>query len=158
MNKNATRFTKNGREGEDLSALCAKKARKENITSHPNRVSWRTKGGPESMTKDPPQEPNNTVHLALQEHKDLLIFLEPHLASFPSITFKLLDEDLASVALSSAILYKNANEKYMKTLKTHPLPNSIPRPDSKLQATNRFKKKPGFQSLVLKVDKQVVLF
>ena len=132
MNKNATRFTKNGREGEDLSALCAKKARKENITSHPNRVNWRAKGGPELTTKDPPQEPNNTVHLALEEHKDLLKFLEPHLASLPSITFTLPAEDLASLGFSSAILFKNTNEKYDRTSKAHFLPKSIPRTDFKL--------------------------
>ena len=96
--------------------------------------------------------------MALKEHKDLLKFLEPHLASLPSITFTLPAEDLASLALSSAILFKNANEKHERTLKAHFLPKSIPRTDFKLQATNKLRKKPEFKALETKVDNQVAIF
>ena len=77
---------------------------------------------------------------------------------FSSITFKLPAEDLASLALSSAILLKNTNEKYTRTKDTCVLPNSIPRLDFKLQASNRLKKKPKFLSLVHKVEDKVTNF
>ena len=72
MNKAATRRTKNGKEGEDLSAIYAKSARKKTIKSSPNRVHWRPKGCPDSLMKNLCQVPKTTVSLPLQEHKDLL--------------------------------------------------------------------------------------
>ena len=144
MNTAATRITKNGKEGEDLSAICAKSARKDNIKFNPNHVHWCTKSGSNSPEKNPTLVTQDTVHSEFQEHKELLKFLVPHLASLPLITFTLPAEDLASLALSSAILYKNANEKYTRTKYTCTLPLSVPRLDFELQASHRLKKKAEF--------------
>ena len=153
MNEDATRNTNKGMNGPNGSALLAKSARKETIKANPNRVKWRALDISQTEKSRP-----NTVKTALDEHKELLLFLVPALASLPSTTFTPPAEDLASLALSAAVLYKNACEKLTRTKNSPTLPKSVPKMDFELQASNRLKKKDEFKVLVSQTDTKISEF
>ena len=104
MNDKATKSKDRANGGSDTSAIQAKLARKENIAANPHRVNWRTNSTEETSVSS--NDRQSTLSKAYKEHTDILMFLEPFLASLPSTTFQLPAKDFASLALSAAVLYK----------------------------------------------------
>ena len=150
----ATRITEmNADNTYDISATAAKIARKENVKSNANRVSWRQKSdNPKSDGSIP--TPNNNVNFALNEHEDLLQFLNPILESLQSKTAILPAKDLASLVLSAAVQRKNALEKLLRTSDSEHIPDSA-RHDFKLAGSKKIAKSKEFKKLAEETAKQV---
>ena len=143
MNDQATKSKNRDNGSSDSSAIQAKLARKEGIKANQHRVNWRANSEETSVSSNDRQ---STLSTAYKEHKDILVFLEPFLASLPSSTFQLPAKDFASLALSAAVLYKNANEKLIRTSNMSSFPSST-RFKFELKASQKLKKKEEFKSL-----------
>ena len=143
MNDKATENKNSANGSSDTSAFQVKLARKENIKANPHRVNWRANSEETSVSSNDHQ---STLSTAYKEHKDILVFLEPFLASLPSSTFQLPAKDFASLALSAAVLYKNANEKLIRTSNMSSFPSST-RFKFELKASQKLKKKEEYKLL-----------
>ena len=154
MNNQTTKSKNRDNGNSDSSAIQAKLARKEGIKANQHRVNWRANSEETSVSKNDRQ---STLSTAYKEHKDILLFLEPFLASLPSTTFQLPAKDLASLALSAAVLHKNANKKLLRTSTMSSFPSST-RFKFELKASQKLKKKEEFKTLSDETASKVIEF
>ena len=107
---NKTTKNKNYTNGpNNIIAIQIKLARKENIKANPHNVNCHFNLTEEASFSS--NDRKSTLSKAYTGRKDILMFLEPSLVSLPSTISQLPAKDLASLALSAAVLYKNATEK-----------------------------------------------